>query len=246
MIRLDDVTFYYGEAPVLQGLSAELPDGCITAVVGPNGSGKSTCMKLCARLLTPRAGRVLVDGADAAAFEPRAFARQVAFLPQSRPVPMITVGSLVRHGRFPYLGMTRRLRPADAEAVEQALASVGMAELRDRELRTLSGGQRQKAYLAMLIAQGAKHLLLDEPTTYLDVRHQLELMALLRRLCEQGHCVAVVLHDLARVAEDCDRALLLHEGRPLYQGPARELYASGCVERAFGVRVKPGIGFDMV
>ena len=154
-------------------------------------------------------------------------------------MPMISVKSLVSHGRFPYLGMTRRLNPADEAAVARAMEACGVAALDSRDLRTLSGGQRQKAYLAMLMAQGAQSLLLDEPTTYLDVRHQLELMALLRRLTEEGRCVAAVLHDL-RQAASCDRVLVLEQGSILYDGPGSGLYESGALERAFGIRAVPG------
>ena len=240
MIEMKNVSFGYGETPLFNGLTCAFEDGKLTCVVGPNGSGKSTCLKLCARLLRPGAGEIAVDGRPASAYDARAFARALAFLPQSRPLPAITVRSLVSHGRFAYLGISHRLRPADEEAVESALRETGMLDCAARELRTLSGGQRQKAYLAMLIAQGAQNLLLDEPMTYLDVRHQLELLDLLHALRDAGKCVVMVMHDLALACEAGDRALLLHEGAPLYDGPAAGLLASGCVETAFGVRPRPG------
>ncbi len=235
MIAVENLSFGYGGAPLLTDVSFTLPDGCVTGVIGPNGSGKTTCLKLCARLLRPGAGRVLVGGKPAEGYDAKAFARTLAFLPQSRPVPMITVRALVSHGRFAYLGMARRLTPRDVAAVDRALEITGMRDCAGRELRTLSGGQRQKAYLAMLIAQGTQHLLLDEPTTYLDIRHQLELGALIRSLRDEGRCVAVVMHDLNQVLRLCDRVLVISEGRLLYQGGADGLCESGCVERAFGV-----------
>ncbi len=247
MIEMKNVSFGYGETALFNGLTCAFEDGKLTCVVGPNGSGKSTCLKLCARLLRPEAGEIAVDGRPASAYDARAFARALAFLPQSRPLPAITVRSLVSHGRFAYLGLSHRLRPADEEAVESALRATGMLDCAARELRTLSGGQRQKAYLAMLIAQGAQNLLLDEPMTYLDVRHQLELLELLRALRDAGKCVAMVMHDLALACEAGDHALLLHEGTPLYNGPAAGLLASGCVEAAFGVRPRPGgVRFERV
>ena len=239
MIRLENVSFAYQDEPVLRGVSCTLENGCLTAIIGANGSGKSTMLRLCAGQLRPKSGRVLAESREAAAYTPKAFARAVAYLPQDRPVPMISVKSLVSHGRFPYLGMTRRLNPADEVAVARAMEACGVAALDSRELRTLSGGQRQKAYLAMLMAQGAQSLLLDEPTTYLDVRHQLELMALLRSLTEEGRCVAAVLHDL-RQAASCDRVLVLEQGSILYDGPGSGLYESGALERAFGIRAVPG------
>ena len=247
MIELKNVAFGYGDAPLFSGLSCAFEDGALACVVGPNGSGKSTCLKLCARLLKPRVGEIMVDGRPASAYDARAFARALAFLPQSRPLPAITVRSLVSHGRFAYLGLSHRLRPADEEAVEGALRLTGMLDCAGRELRTLSGGQRQKAYLAMLIAQGAQNLLLDEPMTYLDVRCQLELLELLRALCGRGKCVVMVVHDLALACEAGDRALLLHGGAPLYNGPAGGLLSSGRVETAFGVRPCPGgVRFERV
>ena len=142
--------------------------------------------------------------------------------------------------------MTRRLSAADEAAVDRALTMTGMAACAHRDLRTLSGGQRQKAYLAMLIAQGAPHLLLDEPTTYLDVLHQMELMEILSALRDEGCCIGVVLHDLTQAVSLCDRALLLHEGRLLFDGPAEDLYESGAIETAFGVRPvrRQGVFFE--
>lgn len=246
MIELQGVCFGYDREPLLKGLSCRMEDGSITAVIGPNGSGKSTALKLCARLLSPGGGEIRVDGRPSSEYEPKAFARALAFLPQSRPVPMISVRSLVSHGRFPHLGMTRKLTRADEAAVDRALELTGMTGCARRDLRTLSGGQRQKAYLAMLIAQGAKHLLLDEPTTYLDVLHQMELMDILRALRAEGRCVTVVLHDLTQALQLCDHVLLLHEGRLLYDGSPAELYASGAIEAAFGVRPvrREGVFFE--
>ena len=247
MIELSALTFGYGPAkPLLDGLSARFADGRIRAVLGPNGSGKSTLLRLCARQLSPASGALRVGGRDASAYEPKGFARTLAFLPQSRPVPMITVRALVAHGRFPHLGMTRRPGARDEAAIAHALAVTGMDGVAGRDLRTLSGGQRQKAYLAMLIAQDAQHLLLDEPTTYLDVAHQLELCDLLRALRDEGRCVVVVMHDLAQALALADDVLLLHEGRPLYDGPSDGLIGSGAIERAFGVQpvLREGVQFE--
>ena len=247
MIGLSGITFGYDPAsPLFDGLSARFGDGRIRAVLGPNGSGKSTLLRLCARQLTPASGTLRVGGRDAADYDAKAFARALAYLPQSRPVPMITVRALVAHGRFPHLGMTRRLSAQDEAAVARALDLTGLSGVAGRDLRTLSGGQRQKAYLAMLIAQDAQYLLLDEPTTYLDIGHQLELFDLLRTLRNEGRCVVVVMHDLAQAIAFADDALLLHKGEPLYDGPADGLIPSGAMERAFGVRpvLREGVQFE--
>ena len=247
MIELNRMTFGYASgAPLIDGLSARFADGRIRAVLGPNGSGKSTLLRLCARQLMPASGTLRVGGRDAADYDAKAFARALAYLPQSRPVPMITVRALVAHGRFPHLGMTRRLSAQDEAAVARALDLTGLSGVAGRDLRTLSGGQRQKAYLAMLIAQDAQHLLLDEPTTYLDIGHQLELFDLLRTLRNEGRCVVVVMHDLAQAIALADDALLLHKGEPLYDGPADGLVPSGAMERVFGVRpvLREGVQFE--
>ena len=247
MIELNSLTFgYTPAAPLLTGLSARFGDGRIRAVLGPNGSGKSTLLRLCARQLAPASGTLRVGGRDAASYDAKAFARALSYLPQSRPVPMISVRALVAHGRFPHLGMTRRLSAKDEAAVGRALEITGLTDVAGRDLRTLSGGQRQKAYLAMLIAQDAPHLLLDEPTTYLDVAHQLELCAILRALRDEGRCLVVVMHDLAQALALADDVLLLCGGQPLYDGPADGLTGSGAIELAFGVRpvMREGVQFE--
>lgn len=238
MIQIDNLCFGY-HSPLIRDLTARFPDGQITGILGPNGCGKTTLLKLCARLLRPASGSISVDGSGDTR-DSKAFARALAYLPQSRPLPMITVRSLAAHGRFPHLGMSRKLSGEDRAAIDRALTMTGMADHAHRELRTLSGGQRQKAYIAMLIAQQSRHLILDEPMTHLDILHQLELMDILRQLRTEGRCIAVVLHDIAQAVELCDRILLIDNGQPLYNGPANGLYASGMIEQAFHVKPTPG------
>ncbi len=245
MIDLRGVSFAYDSAPVLRDIALFAPDNAITALIGPNGSGKSTLLRLMARLL-PAQGEVLIDGRPAASYAPKALARTLAFLPQSRAVPAISVASLVAHGRFPYLGFSRVRTKADDEAIERALKLTGLEGYAQRDLRTLSGGERQKAYLAMLVAQDAQNLLLDEPTTFLDIAHQLELMQILRALRDEGRCVVVVLHDIGQALSLCDRAALLHGGRLLFCGEPEDGALLPAVERAFGVRAlrREGIAFE--
>lgn len=233
MIELQNVCFGYGRAPLIRDLSCQMRDGEITALIGPNGAGKSTVLRLCARLLAPQSGTIAVGGRNAKQYDPRAFARTLAFLPQSRPLPMITVEELALHGRYAHLGALRRPGPDDRAAVEKALAMTDMQSLARRELRTLSGGQRQMAYIAMLIAQEAQHILLDEPLTFLDVGVQLALADVLRSLRAEGRCIGLVMHDLALAPQLCDHVLLLQEGQLVHDGA--ELDASS-IERAFGVR----------
>ena len=244
MIVLDSLSFAYGSTPIIKELSLRWPDGCITGLVGPNGSGKSTCLKLAAGLLQPQLGSIAVDSAPLESFKGRALGQRVAYLPQSRPVPMITVRSLVSHGRFPHVGLGRKLTQRDEEAIDQALALTGLQDLAHRDLRTLSGGQQQKAYLALLMAQDTPHVLLDEPATYLDIHHQLELMRLLKTFKDAGKCVVVVLHDLNQALSLCDQVQVLAQGHLLYAGKPDQLAASGAIEAAFGVRPRPGTGLD--
>lgn len=245
MIDLRGVSFAYGSAPVLRDISLLAPDGAVTVLLGPNGSGKSTLLRLMARLLSAQ-GEVLIDRRPASAYAPKELARTLAFLPQTRAVPAISVASLVAHGRFPYLGFSRVHTKADDAAVERALQLTSLEGCAQRDLRTLSGGERQKAYLAMLIAQDTQNLLLDEPTTFLDIAYQLELMRILRALRDEGRCVVVVLHDIDQALALCDRAALLHGGRLLFSGGPEEAALLPAVESAFGVRVlrREGIAFE--
>mgnify|MGYP005766609665 CR=1 FL=1 len=246
MIEVERLSFAYADAPVLRDVSFCTPDGAITALIGPNGSGKSTLLRAMARLLPITQGIVRVDGRAQAAYGQRSFARALAFLPQSRTVPAISVASLVAHGRFPHTGFSHKLSRADAAAVERALDATGLSAYAHRDLRTLSGGERQKAYLAMLIAQETQNLLLDEPTTYLDVAHQLELADILGSLRNAGRCVVVVLHDIGQALSLCDRVALIHEGRLRFIGTPSDPGVLPAVELAFGVRAirREGISFE--
>ena len=246
MICTQNLTFGYDKVPVLKNLNCEMPDGCITALIGPNGAGKSTLLRLLARLETPDAGKVVVGGRDLCGYDSRSLAKTLAYLPQSRPLPMIPVRTLVMHGRFARLGPSRRPSGQDEEAVDRALALTGMTGLQHRDVSALSGGQRQKAYLAMAIAQEAQHILLDEPLTHLDIGCQLELTETLQRLKNEGRCIVMVLHDLSLLPKASDQVLLLHESSLAFQGDVPTLFAGGMIETAFGVKpvCKEGILFE--
>ena len=228
MLKLQHLTAGYGEKTILHDISLDFPPGTVTAILGPNGCGKSTLLKAAAGLLPLSGGEILAP-------EPRV--RHIAYLPQSRTVPEMTVRQLVLHGRFPWLGWPRIYRAEDQAAADEALRRLGIAELANLPLSALSGGTRQKCYLAMALAQGADTLLLDEPTSFLDIGCQLDLMTLCRELADQGKAVAVVLHDLPLALGHGDRVAVLENGHLLALGAPEEIWSSGILDQTFGVRV---------
>ena len=228
MLELRNVTAGYGEKLILHDISLDFPQGTVTAILGPNGSGKSTLLKAAAGLLPLASGAVLAE-------EPRA--RHVAYLPQSRRVPEMTVRQLVLQGRYPWLGWPRRYGEKDHELARRAMERLGVAGLADRPLAELSGGTRQKCYLAMTLAQDTEVLLLDEPTSFLDPAHQLRLMALCRELAAEGKAVAVVLHDLPLALRFADRVAVMDAGRLLMVDSPAGLLKSGLLEKTFAVKI---------
>lgn len=236
MLEIRSLSAGYSGHPVLKNVSLSIPAGKVTILAGPNGCGKSTLLKAVTGIL-PHTGRILLDGRDLTSLPSRELAQAIAFLPQNRPVPEITAGRLVLHGRFPYLSYPRRYRREDNAAAEAAMARLGILDLKDRELTSLSGGQRQKVYLAMVLAQETAVVLLDEPNTYLDIAHQLQLMTLARLLAAEGKAVVLVLHDLAMALETADHLAVMENGTLLCQGDAETVFASGALRQAFGVAV---------
>nr|WP_326213714.1 ABC transporter ATP-binding protein [uncultured Oscillibacter sp.] len=235
MLEARNLSAGYPGRAVLAGVSLAAQPGRVLALLGPNGCGKSTLLRTMAGLLPPLGGEVLLDGRRD--YSPRQAAQRVAYLPQSRTAPNITVRRLVLHGRFPYLSYPRRYGREDYEAVDRALAAADALDLADRPLPELSGGQRQKAYLAMALAQETEAILMDEPTTFLDIRHQLEVLALVRRLAEEGRGVVLALHDLCLALTAADDVAVLGEGRLLALGGPEAVYQSKVLERVMGVRL---------
>lgn len=235
MLEAKNLSAGYPGRAVLAGVSLAARPGRVLALLGPNGCGKSTLLRTMAGLLPPLGGEVLLDGRRD--YSPRQAAQRVAYLPQSRTAPNITVRRLVLHGRFPYLSYPRRYGREDYAAVDRALAAADALDLADRPLPELSGGQRQKAYLAMALAQETEAILMDEPTTFLDIRHQLEVLALVRRLAEEGRGVVLALHDLCLALTAADDVAVLGEGRLLALGGPEAIYQSKVLERVMGVRL---------
>ena len=237
MLEIRNLSAGYEDRRVLEDISLSIPEGKVTVIVGPNGCGKSTLLKALAGIL-PATGSVTLNGRELLGLPGKELARTVAFLPQNRPTPEITARNLVLHGRFPYLSYPRRYRREDYRVADAALERMGVAELADRMVPTLSGGQRQKVYIAMALAQDTAVVLMDEPNTFLDISHQLQLMQQARALAGEGKTVVLVLHDLAMALSWADSLAVLYEGQCLFRGTPEEVFLSGSLERAFAVRVQ--------
>ncbi|MDR2525146.1 MAG: ABC transporter ATP-binding protein [Oscillospiraceae bacterium] len=240
MLELCGVYAGYAEKTVLRDISLRLPEGRITAVIGANGSGKSTLLKLCAGHITPKKGGALLDGKALCEITPVKLARQIAYVPQSRPIPAMTIETQVLHGRFPWTGFPRVYTAKDREIARLAMEKTGILPKRADMLSRVSGGERQKAYLAMALAQEARHLLFDEPSANLDIAVQLSLHDIFKELRGGGKCVAVVMHDLAAALALADDIAVLKEGRLLQTATPDEVLSSGVIAEAFGVRVTKG------
>lgn len=236
MIELQHVQAGYHKRPVLRGIDLEFRPGEVLALIGPNGSGKSTLLRTALGLLPCTGGQVLYDGVPLAQLSPRQVAQQAAFLSQTRTTPNITARRMVLHGRFPHLSYPRHYRPEDKAIVRQALEEADAADLADRPMNELSGGQRQKVYLAMAIAQQTPTVLMDEPTTFLDIAHQLGVMEMARRLAQGGRAVVMVLHDLPLAMGGADRLAVLEDGLLVHSGTPEEIYTSGVLEPVFHIR----------
>jgi iron complex transport system ATP-binding protein len=236
-LAVEDVTLGYGDRTVVHSLDLDVPPGRITCIVGANACGKSTLLRAMARLLAPRGGQVLLDGRDLHRLPTRQVARTLGLLPQSPIAPEgIVVADLVSRGRHPHQGMLARWSAEDDAAVAEALEMTGIADLADRPVDELSGGQRQRAWIAMSLAQQTDVLLLDEPTTFLDVCHQVEVLDLLTDLNRQrGTTIVMVLHDLNLAARYADRLVAVREGQVHATGEPEAVLTPEVVQEVFGM-----------
>ena len=222
--------------PVIEDLSTAITPGAVTMIVGPNACGKSTLLRALARLHRPARGAVLLDGADIVRLGTKEVARRVGLLPQSATVPGgMLVRDLVARGRFPHQGLFRQWSQEDRAAVEEAMEMVGITELATRAVDELSGGQRQRVWIALALAQGTETILLDEPTTFLDLAHQVDILQLCRRLNADGRTVVAVLHDLNQAARCAEHMIVMHDGRFRTTGSPRAILTEDLIEEVFGL-----------
>ena len=232
------VTGYAGTA-VSRQIDLTVRKGELLSLIGPNGCGKTTLLRTMAGLLPPQEGAVRLEGRDLGEMTERELARSRAYLPQLRETPDITVGALVAHGRFPYLGFSRQITAHDRAQVDRAMEVTGVTGWRHKKLRQLSGGQRQRVYLAMTVAQDTTVLLWDEPATYLDVGSRLSVMELARQLNQSGKTVVMTLHDLSDALTLSDRVCLMDgDGQLVMTAPPGEVFRSGALDRVFSVRTE--------
>ncbi len=232
----DTITLRYDERTISRDLSVAIPDGAFTVIVGPNASGKSTLLRALSRLLAPAAGQVILDGRSLRDRPSKEVARRLGLLPQSSSAPEgITVADLVARGRYPHQSFLRQWSKADEEAVVDAMAATRVTDLSGRLVDALSGGQRQRVWIAMVLAQQTPILLLDEPTTFLDIAHQIELMDLLADLNAQGRTIVAVLHDLNQACRYATHLIAMKDGAVLAEGHPSSIITERLVEKVFGL-----------
>jgi iron complex transport system ATP-binding protein len=235
-LHTQTLTLAYDQAIIVPSLDLSIPSGQITALVGPNGCGKSTLLRGLARLLAPKSGTVYLDGNAIQHLPTRELAKQLGILPQNPVAPEgLTVRELVAQGRYPHQSWFQQWSRHDEEAVTHALDVTGMATFADRPVDALSGGQRQRAWIAMTLAQETVVLLLDEPTTFLDMAHQIEVLHLLQRLHESGHTIVLVVHDLNLAARFAHHLIAMRAGKLVAQGPPSEIVTPELLRDVFNV-----------
>ena len=229
----------YHDKAIVKQVNLSIPEGKIIALLGPNGCGKSTLLKAMARILSPMEGHVQWQGKNLHSIASKKLAQQLALLPQTQPIPEgIKVKDLVAYGRSPYTGFWGRLNRQDQLIIDSVMHETGITELADQLVSELSGGQRQRVWLAMTLAQDTPYLLLDEPTTYMDLSHQVELMHLLRKLNKQGKTIITVLHDINQAARYCDHLIVMKQGSIITQGSPESVLTQTLMKDVFSLNAQ--------
>ena len=243
MLECRDLSCGYEKKIILSDINLKFAPGGVIALLGVNGSGKSTLLRTLGRLSKPLKGGIFLDDNLIEYYKPRAFARKVAFLPQFREAPALSVQMLVRHGRFPWLGFARRFSAQDYKITQYAMERTGVLPLRDRSVRALSGGERQRCYIAMLLAQEADILLLDEPTAALDIAYQFEIMNLIASLGRNGKTVIIAIHELSLALAFCDDFIALDAGKVCFHGGRDALLKKRVLQKAFHIEILSSGGY---
>ena len=238
MLRVKDVCTAYEGKEVLHKVSLHIMPGKITVLAGPNGCGKSTLLKTMTGMVSKSDGEILIDGKNIEGYRTEELAQKIAYLPQNRNVPDITVKRMVLHGRFPYLKYPRRYRKTDVEIAEEAIRQVGMEAFSNKNMNQLSGGMQQKVYIAMALAQDTPIIMMDEPTSFLDVVYQLRLMDMARELADRGKAVVLVLHDISLALRVADQMIVLKNGEIKGCGTSQQIFESGVLNDVFGLTIK--------
>lgn len=234
----DNLTLGYGQKVIVRDLTVAIPDGHFTAIIGPNGCGKSTLLRALSRLMKPQQGQVILDGTAISQLGSKEIARRVGILAQNATTPGdITVQELIARGRYPHQPLFSRWRQQDEEAVQQAMQATGVSQFAAQPVDTLSGGQRQRAWIAMILAQQTAIMLLDEPTTWLDISHQIDLMELLQNLNQQqGYTIAAVLHDLNQACRYASHLIAMREGQVIAEGAPSKIVNAELIEQIYGIK----------
>lgn len=237
-LRGEQLTLAYGKKTIAENLNVTIPDGHFTAIIGPNGCGKSTLLRTLSRLMAPTQGHVYLDGEHIQHYASKEVARRIGLLAQNATTPGdITVQELVARGRYPHQPLFTRWREEDERAVAKAMQATGVTNLASQSVDTLSGGQRQRVWIAMVLAQETAIMLLDEPTTWLDISHQIDLLELLSDLNrQQGYTLAAVLHDLNQACRYATHLIALKEGKIVAQGAPGEIVSAELIEQVYGLK----------
>lgn len=238
MIEVKEVSAGYGRQEILHGVNFRAEEGKVTTLIGSNGSGKSTLLKTLLGLIPFSGGDIRMNGDSISGMTRAEIARRIAYLPQGKNVPDISAGRMVLHGRFPYLSYPRRYRESDFRIAGDAMRQMDIWELAERQMAELSGGMRQKVYLAMALAQEAPAIVMDEPTTYLDIGQQFKFAEMIKKLSENGKTIVLVLHDILLALKISDRITAMQEGKIIGCGTPDEILRSDIIRELYGVTVK--------